>query len=83
VSETLESELSRFERVLSAFEKHLEDTTSDLKNGNVNSQGEDKLWKDSMENSMQSKFTDVHNAVKLLNNNILKNETDAQDRAEL
>ena len=83
VSETLEQELSRFEKVLSAFEKHIEETSDDLKKLVNVSSNTDGKWRESMETQTNQKFTEVHNALKLLNNNIEKTGTDSVDRFEL
>jgi len=49
MSETLEEELARFERVLSAFEKHLELATADFKSSHEVGSSDEKMWKKQFE----------------------------------
>jgi len=83
VSETLESEIGRFERVISAFEKFIDQQTGDLRAMVQKQVEENKKWRDEYEEVNTRKLLEVHNALKLLNGNIGKVNTDSKDRYDL
>ncbi len=83
VSETLESEITRFERVISAFEKYIDTQTSDLRATITQQVEENSKWRGDYEDINTSKVIEIHNALKLLNSNIGKVNSDAKDRFDM
>lgn len=83
VSETLEGEITRFERVISAFEKYIDTQTSDLR-GVIAKYGEEQArWKVDYEDINTKKVVEIHSALKLLNSNIGKVNSDCKDRFDM
>ena len=83
VSETLESEISRFERVISAFEKYIDTQTSDLRSIITKQTEEQSRWHNDYEDLNTKKVIEIHSALKLLNSNIGKVSADSKDRFEM
>ena len=83
VSETLESEISRFERVISAFEKYIDTQTSDLRGILQKQVEENSKWRGDYEDINTKKVIEIHNALKLLNSNIGKVNSDSKDRFDM
>ena len=83
VNETLENEIGRFERVISAFEKYIDTQTGDLR-GLISRQGEEiGKWRSEFEDLNTKKIIEIHNAFKLLNQNIGKVNSDSKDRFDM
>lgn len=83
VNETLENEISRFERVISAFEKYIDTQTGDLRSI-ISRQTEESLkWKSEFEDLNTKKIIEIHNALKLLNVSIGKVNSDSKDRFDM
>ena len=83
VNETLENEISRFERVIAAFEKYIDTQTGDLRNI-ISRQSEESLkWKSEFEDLNTKKIIEIHNALKLLNVSIGKVNSDSKDRFDM
>jgi hypothetical protein len=83
VNETLENEIGRFERVISAFEKYIDTQTSDLRVV-IGRQTEEGLkWRSEFEDLNTKKIIEIHNALKLLNQNIGKVNSDSKDRFDM
>lgn len=83
VSETLESEISRFERVISAFEKYIDTQTSDLRSLISKHSDDQSKWHTDYEDLNTKKVIEIHSALKLLNSNIGKVSADSKDRFEM
>ena len=83
VNETLENEISRFERVVAAFEKYIDQQTGDLR-GIISRQAEESMkWKSEFEDLNTKKIIEIHNALKLLNVSIGKVNSDSKDRFDM
>ena len=83
VNETLENEIGRFERVISAFEKYIDTQTADLRTV-ISKQTEESLkWRSEFEDLNTKKIIEIHNALKLLNQNIGKVNSDSKDRFDM
>ena len=83
VNETLENEIGRFERVISAFEKYIDTQTSYLRLI-IGRQAEESLkWRSEFEDLNTKKIIEIHNALKLLNQNIGKVNSDSKDRFDM
>lgn len=83
MSETLETEINRFERVISAFEKYVDSQTSDLRTLVSKHTEEGAKWRTEYEDLNTKKVVEIHNALKLLNSNIGKTNSDSKDRYEM
>ncbi|CDW87201.1 UNKNOWN [Stylonychia lemnae] len=83
VSETLENEITRFERVISAFEKYIDTQTSDLRGILAKQAEENSKWKGDYEDINTKKVVEIHSALKLLNSNIGKVNSDCKDRFDM
>jgi hypothetical protein len=83
VNETLENEIGRFERVISAFEKYIDTQTSDLRVLIGRQSEEGYKWRGDFEDLNTKKIIEIHNALKLLNQNIGKVNSDSKDRYDM
>lgn len=83
VNETLENEISRFERVQSAFEKYIDTQTGDLRALMIKQTEEQIKWRSEFEDLNTKKIIEIHNALKLLNQNIGKVNSDSKDRYDI
>jgi hypothetical protein len=83
VSETLENEIGRFERVISAFEKYIDTQTSGIRDMLQKYQEENNNWKVQFEDINTKKVVEIHAALKLLNSNIGKVNSDNKDRFDM
>ena len=83
VNETLESEIGRFERVISAFEKYIDTQTGDLRGVITRHTDENVRWRVEFEDLNTKKIIEIHNALKLLNVNIGKVNSDSKDRFDM
>ena len=70
MSETLESEITRFERVISAFEKYIDTQTSDLRTIVAKQADDQSKWRSEFDDINTKKVIEIHNALKLLNSNL-------------
>ena len=83
VSETLENEIGRFERVISAFEKYVDAQTGEIRSLLQKYQEENSNWKVQFDDINTKKVVEIHAALKLLNSNIGKVNSDNKDRYEM
>ncbi len=83
VNETLENEIGRFERVISAFEKYIDTQTGDLRSLITRHTDENMKWRMEFEDLNTKKIIEIHNALKLLNVNIGKVNSDSKDRFDM
>ncbi len=83
VNETLENEISRFERVIAAFEKYIDTQTGDLRTIISRQADESLKWKSEFEDLNTKKIIEIHNALKLLNVSIGKVNSDSKDRFDM
>ena len=83
VNETLENEISRFERVIAAFEKYIDTQTGDLRTIISRQTDESLKWKSEFEDLNTKKIIEIHNALKLLNVSIGKVNSDSKDRFDM
>lgn len=83
VSETLETEITRFERVISAFEKYIDTQTGDMRLQLQKQNEENNKWRGDFDDINTQKVVEIHNALKLLNNNIGKVNDDSKDRYDI
>ena len=66
VKETVEGEISRFERVISAFEKYMEREAGEMRGIVVKEREEHLKWRSDFEDETTNKLLEIHNALKLL-----------------
>jgi len=75
--------MTRFERVISAFEKYIDTQTGDLRTI-ISKEAEEGLkWRSEFEDLNTKKIIEIHNALKLLNQNIGKVNSDSKDRYDM
>lgn len=82
VNGVVESEMTRFEKVISAIEQHLVGGIENLKKDSEDFRMENGKWRVDYEDMQAKKLTEVHEAIKELNNQIGKGANDWRDRAD-
>jgi hypothetical protein len=75
--------MTRFERVISAFEKYIDTQTGDLRTIISKEAEESHKWRSEFEDLNTKKIIEIHNALKLLNQNIGKVNSDSKDRYDM
>ena len=83
VNGTVEGEMNRFEKVLSAIEKHQVDSLEEVRFQMGQQMGESVKWKADFEDINVQKLQEVHQAIKMINDQKGKGELDWRDRAEM
>lgn len=61
--------MTRFEKIVGAFEKHIEQRTSELSEQVTSQDEKQSKWKISFEDLQTKKMLEIHAALKLLNKN--------------
>lgn len=79
----VEDELSRFEKIISAFEKYLDKQISDIKTHVQQYLDEQKDTKNEAIEELLAKYEDLESSVSVLSSNITKQQEDAQDRHQI
>ena len=79
----MENEIGRFERVISAFEKYVDAQTGEIRSLLQKYQEENSNWKVQFDDINTKKVVEIHAALKLLNSNIGKVNSDNKDRYEM
>ena len=82
VNGVVETEMNRFEKVVSAIEQHLVGGIENLKKENEDFRIENGKWRVDYEDLQAKKLLEVHQAIKELNNLIGKGASDWRDRAD-
>ena len=82
VNGVVESEMTRFEKVISAIEQHLVGGIENLKKENEDFRMENGKWWVDYEDMQAKKLNEVHEAIKELNTQIGKGANDWRDRAD-
>ena len=82
VNGVVESEMSRFEKVVSAIEQHLVGGIENLKKENEDFRIENGKWRVDYEDMQGKKIKEVHDAIKELNSQIGKGTNDWRDRCD-
>ena len=82
VNTVVETELGRFEKVVSAIEQHLVGGIENLKKDGEDFRLENGKWRVDYEDMQAKKLKEVHEAIKELNSQIGKGNNDWRDRAD-
>ena len=67
MNETLDKEINRFEKIVGAFEKHIETQTSELRESISKNDEKVNKWRVGFEELQSKKILEIHSALKLLN----------------
>ena len=82
VNSVVETEMSRFEKVISAIETHLVGGIENLKKENEDFRMDSGKWRVDYEDMQAKKLQEVHEAIKELNSQIGKGANDWRDRCD-
>lgn len=82
-NKTVESELGRFEKIISAFEKYIDTQIGDMKSQNQAYFEEQKSIRGDSVKELLRKQDELHSSMQQLSQNINQVEEDSKDRASL
>ena len=82
VNSVVETEMTRFEKIVSAIEQHLVGGIENLKKDSEDFRLENGQWRVDYEDLQAKKLKEVHEAIKELNSQIGKGANDWRDRCD-
>jgi len=82
VNSVVESEMNRFEKVISAMETHIVGGMEGLKRENEDLKLDNNRWRVDFEDMQVRKFQEIHEAIKEMNSQIGRGESDWRDRLD-
>mmetsp|Transcript_29593 Transcript_29593/g.36706 ORF Transcript_29593/g.36706 Transcript_29593/m.36706 type:complete len:89 (+) Transcript_29593:1372-1638(+) len=82
VNGVVETEMTRFEKVISAMEKHLVGSIDGLKKEHEDFRSDNGKWRVDYEDMHAKKFQEVHEAIRELHQSIGKGQNDWRERVE-
>ena len=83
VNGVVESEMNRFEKVISAMESHLVASIDSLKKEHEEFRIDNSKWRVDYEDMHGKKFQEVHEAIRELHQQIGKGQNDWRERVDL
>ena len=82
-NETLAKEVTRIEKVMSTLEQFTKHQVTELKNEIISVSQDTQKWQINFEDIQARKIIEVHQAIKVLNQNYLFMQKDAKDKFDL
>ena len=83
VNSVIETEMSRFEKVIAAIEKHQVGGIEELKQANDLAKAENSKWRIDYEDANSRKTQEIHQAIQVISQQLGKTVSDWKERADI
>ena len=83
VNTVVETEMTRFEKIIAAIEKHQVGGIDELKQANDVAKAENSKWRIDYEDANSRKIQEIHQAIQVVSQQLGKTVSDWKERADI